>query len=90
MSGDTLSGFGNLLGFGDIPFSFLSLPITIFFMAGVINSFNLSDGLDGLAGGISLIGCLFLLPMIIASGNVFLLFLAVGANELYKAVTGVF
>jgi UDP-GlcNAc:undecaprenyl-phosphate GlcNAc-1-phosphate transferase len=64
LSGDTLSGFGNLLGFGDIPFSFLSLPITIFFMAGVINSFNLSDGLDGLAGGISLIGCLFLLPML--------------------------
>ena len=64
LSGYTLTGFGDLLGFGEISFSFYSLPLTIFFMAGVINSFNLSDGLDGLAGGISLIVCLFLLPMV--------------------------
>ena len=67
LSGHTLSGFGNLLGIGDISFSYWALPLTIFFMAGVINSFNLSDGLDGLAGGISLIGCLFLLPMLYAA-----------------------
>ena len=38
------------------PFSFI---ITILFIAGVTNAFNLIDGIDGLAGGITLINSLF-------------------------------
>ena len=49
-----------------INFSWLSYPLTIFFMLGCINCMNLIDGLDGLAGGISsiffltigIIGCI--------------------------------
>ena len=39
------------------PFSLglLSGPITVFWIVGITNAINLSDGLDGLAGGISLI-----------------------------------
>jgi UDP-GlcNAc:undecaprenyl-phosphate GlcNAc-1-phosphate transferase len=36
-----------------INFSFLSYPLTIFFIVGCINCINLIDGLDGLSGGIS-------------------------------------
>lgn len=43
-----ISAFGLYLNFG-----ILSYPITIIFIAGVVNCINLIDGLDGLAGGIS-------------------------------------
>ena len=36
-----------------IDFSYLSYPLTIFFILGCINCINLIDGLDGLSGGIS-------------------------------------
>lgn len=51
--------YGNLLiedvsAFGlYINFSWLSYPLTIFFILGCINCINLIDGLDGLSGGIS-------------------------------------
>ena len=35
--------------------SFLAIPVTIFAVVGGINALNLSDGLDGLAGGLALI-----------------------------------
>ncbi len=48
---------GSLYGFiSDSPFTvFISLPLTIFTIVVITNSFNLIDGLDGLAGTISLI-----------------------------------
>lgn len=51
--------YGNILledinAFGlYINFSWLSYPLTIFFILGCINCINLIDGLDGLSGGIS-------------------------------------
>jgi UDP-GlcNAc:undecaprenyl-phosphate GlcNAc-1-phosphate transferase len=38
----------------------LAVPLTVLFIVGVTNAINLSDGLDGLAGGISLLsfGCI--------------------------------
>lgn len=35
--------------------AYLSIPLTLIVMVGVINAINLSDGLDGLAGGICLL-----------------------------------
>jgi UDP-GlcNAc:undecaprenyl-phosphate GlcNAc-1-phosphate transferase len=35
--------------------STLGIPLTVFVLTGVTNAVNLSDGLDGLAGGISLL-----------------------------------
>ncbi len=61
LSGVSLTSFGDLLGLGDISFSGpLSYLITLFCMVGVINAFNLSDGLDGLVAGIVVIACFFL------------------------------
>jgi len=42
--------FGSPLGL-----SFLSIPFTVLWIAGIVNAMNLIDGLDGLAGGIALI-----------------------------------
>jgi len=39
--------------FGSIDFGFFSLPITILWVVGIINAFNLIDGLDGLSSGIA-------------------------------------
>jgi len=55
-----LHDFGDLLGTGPLNAGSLAIPITVFCMVGVMNALNLSDGLDGLAGGLSLIACLFL------------------------------
>ncbi len=47
--------------FGVIDFGFLSLPITVLWIVGVINAFNLIDGLDGLSSGIAFFVSLTLL-----------------------------
>ncbi|VAX10728.1 Undecaprenyl-phosphate alpha-N-acetylglucosaminyl 1-phosphate transferase [hydrothermal vent metagenome] len=59
--GVVIDNLGNLLGFGDITLGSLSIPFTIFAVVGVINAVNMSDGLDGLAGG-------FMLVVLIAIG----------------------
>ncbi len=50
-----------LPGIGLISLGFLSLPITIIWLAGVVNAINWMDGLDGLASGISGISASILL-----------------------------
>ncbi len=42
-----------LPGLGLIPLGLLSLPLTVIWLAGVVNAINWMDGLDGLAAGIS-------------------------------------
>ncbi|HXJ23376.1 MAG TPA: MraY family glycosyltransferase [Polyangia bacterium] len=41
-----------------IVLGWLSLPLTLLWVAGVINAMNLIDGLDGLAGGVALVAVL--------------------------------
>ncbi len=50
--------FGNLLTFGDISFGLLTIPLTVFCIVGITNAINMIDGLDGLAGGVSLIAAM--------------------------------
>lgn len=59
----------------------LSLPITVFWIVGVINAMNLIDGLDGLAAGVALIAALVCLGLAIAAGDV-------GAAVLSTALAG--
>jgi len=59
-TGLSIESFGNMLGLGEIHFmSPFSELITLFFMLGVINALNLSDGLDGLAAGLTLFAVTF-------------------------------
>jgi len=64
-SGIRIEGFYGFLGIQEIPVWFQYM-LTIVIIVGVTNAFNLIDGIDGLAGGVSfinttLIGIIFLL-----------------------------
>lgn len=56
-SGIEITNFYGVLGLADIPF-WAAVPVTVFTMIVVINSMNLIDGIDGLAGGIGVIASL--------------------------------
>lgn len=60
LGGGFLVSLGNFLGGGEITLEWLAVPFTIFCMVGGMNAFNLSDGLDGLAAGLSAIAAIFL------------------------------
>lgn len=50
----TIKTLGNFFGF-DVSLGWFALPFTMFAVAGFTNALNLSDGLDGLAGVLSII-----------------------------------
>ncbi len=58
-SGIRLTSLYGLFGIGDLPVA-AQYIITIIIIAGVVNAFNLMDGIDGLAGGLALINLLFM------------------------------
>ena len=58
-AGAQLASLGDLFGFGTVGLGVLAVPFTIFAVVGVANALNLSDGMDGLAGGLALISTAF-------------------------------
>lgn len=60
-----------LPGFSVIQLGVLSLPVTIFWFVLVINAFNLIDGLDGLAAGITVFSSIVLLVLGMLRGGAF-------------------
>ncbi len=59
-AGVYVSQLGNLLSFGPVNLSGWAIPFTVVCVLGIINAVNMADGVDGLAGGLSLIGLAFL------------------------------
>ena len=59
-TGIQLESFGNLLGFGDINLGILSIPFTIFCVVGIMNAFNMIDGINGLCAGCAMIALLLI------------------------------
>jgi UDP-GlcNAc:undecaprenyl-phosphate GlcNAc-1-phosphate transferase len=53
--GIRIESLGNLVPAGFVLPVFVSIALTVLFIVGVTNAINLSDGLDGLAGGISML-----------------------------------
>jgi UDP-GlcNAc:undecaprenyl-phosphate GlcNAc-1-phosphate transferase len=53
--GVVLEDLGNLFGGGSIHLQDWAIPFTVFAVIGIINAFNMIDGADGLAGGVSLV-----------------------------------
>ncbi|HPB75200.1 MAG TPA: undecaprenyl/decaprenyl-phosphate alpha-N-acetylglucosaminyl 1-phosphate transferase [Chromatiaceae bacterium] len=53
--GVTLTSLGDLFGHGPVLLGPLAIPFTVFAVVGIINAFNLVDGIDGLAAGLLLI-----------------------------------
>ena len=61
LSGETLSNLGNLLGDGDIIMSKpLSIIFTVFCTVGIMNAYNMSDGLNGICASFGLIPLIFI------------------------------
>lgn len=57
--------------FGDpIYLGWLSLPITVFWLVGLSNAFNLIDGIDGLASGVAFFATSALLVVALFLGNI--------------------
>jgi UDP-GlcNAc:undecaprenyl-phosphate GlcNAc-1-phosphate transferase len=52
---------GDLLGFGSIALGYLAIPVTAVAIAGLCNAYNMVDGIDGLAGSLTLVSILGLL-----------------------------
>lgn len=56
----------------------VSLPLTLLFIVGVTNAINLSDGLDGLAGGVSLLSFVSIGFFAYQCGNIHLALMSLG------------
>lgn len=68
-AGAQLTNLGDLLGAGPVVLGVAAVPFTIFATVGVANAFNLSDGMDGLAGGLAMITAAFLAVAAHLSGS---------------------
>jgi UDP-GlcNAc:undecaprenyl-phosphate/decaprenyl-phosphate GlcNAc-1-phosphate transferase len=55
LGGEQLTSIGDLFGRGDIELGLAAIPFTVFCVVGLINAMNLIDGIDGLAGGLTVI-----------------------------------
>ena len=56
----TIGHLGDLFGFGTVALREWSIPFTVICVLGVINAVNMADGVDGLAGGLALVGLVFM------------------------------
>jgi UDP-GlcNAc:undecaprenyl-phosphate GlcNAc-1-phosphate transferase len=64
-----LRTLGTLLGGEAITLGLMTIPFTIFCTVGVINAVNMSDGVDGLSGGMVLTALAFLFAVTLSAGN---------------------
>jgi len=55
-----LSNLGDLFGFGEIQLGIFGIPFTIFCVVGIMNAFNMIDGINGLCAGSAMIALLFI------------------------------
>ena len=59
-TGIYLESLGDLFGFGDINLGFFSIPVTIFCVVGIMNAFNMMDGINGLCSGCAMLALVFI------------------------------
>ena len=55
-----LSNLGDIFGYGDIELGALSIPFTVFCVVGIMNAFNMIDGINGLCSGCAMVALLFI------------------------------
>ncbi|HPB75063.1 MAG TPA: MraY family glycosyltransferase [Chromatiaceae bacterium] len=77
--GVRLDSLGDLFGFGPVDLGPLAVPFTVFALVGIINAFNMIDGIDGLAAGLYLIAMAGLLWLTPGPGLLPVLLLGAGA-----------
>ena len=59
MTNESLVNMGNLFGIGDINLGVFSIPITVFCVVGLMNAFNMIDGLNGICASFALVPLIF-------------------------------
>ena len=55
-----LVSLGDLFGFGEIELGIFSIPVTIFCVVGIMNAFNMMDGINGLCAGCAMLALLLI------------------------------
>ena len=55
-----LSNLGDLFGFGEIQLGLFGIPFTIFCVVGIMNAFNMIDGINGLCAGVAMMALLYI------------------------------
>ena len=70
--GVVITSLGDVLGGGPLNLGAGAVPFTLLAVVGLINAFNLVDGIDGLAGGVALIALGSLLLFLPAGSALFL------------------
>ncbi len=68
---------GDFLPIGYVIPSLVAVPLTVLFITGIVNAINLADGLDGLAGGISLMSFAPIGVLAYLTGNYFVALIVV-------------
>lgn len=66
--GVTLVSFGDLAGFGELRLGWLAVPVTVIAGVGLINAFNMIDGIDGLAAGLGVVALSALYSLLLLQG----------------------
>ena len=83
VSGVVLTDFGSLMWNGVLSLGFMSVPITIFSALGVINAYNMMDGIDGLSSMIFIVAAAAMAWLALLAGhttNATILIIAAGAT----------
>ena len=70
-SGVVLTDFGSLMWNGVFQLGWFSIPVTIFAALGVINAFNMMDGIDGLSSTIFIIAATSMGWLALQAGHIF-------------------
>lgn len=76
-AGVTLESLGDLFGFGELRLGWTGVPLTVLAGVGIINAFNMIDGIDGLASGLALTALVGLGALMLHAGDVDLLAAAI-------------
>ncbi len=59
MSGEHLHHIGNIFGYGTIELGVFAVPFTIFCVVGLMNAYNMIDGLNGICASLALIPIMY-------------------------------
>ena len=69
--GISLASLGHIFGLDELMLGIFAIPCTVFCVVGVINAFNMIDGLDGLAGGLGLIAAGWLVALSLTDSDAY-------------------
>lgn len=67
-TGVYIDSLGQMFGQSDLRLHAVGIPLTIIAVVGLMNAFNMLDGIDGLAGGLTIVGILAILVFSTGTG----------------------